>query len=206
VTETRRQRGRRPGRQNTREAVLQAARLAFAEAGYDRASVRQIAAAAGVDTALVHHYFGTKEQLFQAAVEFPVDLPTTLARVADGPVGGLGQRLVDTFLEAWEHPVSGPALEALIRGALAHRVYGRLIREFFAVHIVRSVGVRLEGVVPADEVPIRANFVASQLFGLAVVRYLLRFEPMASLPRDAVATTVAPTIQRYLTEEIDAVQ
>src|SRR5690606_4652816 len=75
VTEPRRRRGRRPGRQNTREAVLKAAREAFAEAGYDRTSVRQVAAAAGVDTALVHHYFGTKEQLFQAVVEFPVDLP-----------------------------------------------------------------------------------------------------------------------------------
>ena len=198
-----RRRGRRPGSQDTREAILAAARTAFAEGGYDATSVRRIAAAAGVDPALVHHYFTTKEQLFQAAVAFPVDLPTALAGIAEGPVAELGDRLADTFLGAWEHPRTGPALEALLRSALTSQVVGRLVREFFTRHIVRSVGVRLADVVPATELPVRAGFVASQLFGLAVVRYLLRFEPIASAPRDSVRRTVGPTLQSYLTGPVD---
>lgn len=201
-----RRRGRRPGSQDTREAILAAARTAFAEGGYDTTSVRRIAAAAGVDPALVHHYFTTKEQLFQAAVAFPVDLPTALAGIAEGPVAELGDRLADTFLGAWEHPRTGPALEALLRSALTSQVVGRLVREFFTRHIVRSVGVRLADVVPATELPVRAGFVASQLFGLAVVRCLLRFEPIASAPRDSVRRTVGPTLQSYLTGPLEALR
>lgn len=198
-----RPRGRRPGKQDTRAAILTTARVAFAERGYDGTSVRQVAAAAGVDSALVHHYFTTKDQLFQAAVGFPLDIPATLAGVTDGPVEELGRRLTDTFVRAWEHPASGPALEALLRRALTNRVAGRLVREFFAVGIVRAVKPRLAGVVPLHEVPARADFVASQLFGLAVVRHLLRFEPVASTPRQAVVAAVAPTVQRYLTGQIE---
>ncbi len=196
-------RGRRPGRQDTREAILRAARTAFADGGFDGTSIRQIAAAAGVDAALVHHYFTSKDQLFQAAVEFPVDVAATLERVTDGTVEELGHRLVETFLGAWEHPVSGPGLEALLRGALTNRVSGRLVREFFMVQIVRTVGRRLEGVVPAGELPARASLVASQMLGLATVRHLLRFEPLASTPRESVVRTVGPTVQRYLTGELD---
>lgn len=200
---TARRRGRRPGNQDTRETILAAARHAFAEDGYDATSVRRIAAAAGVDAGLVHHYFTTKEQLFQTAVDFPVDLSSTLQRVTQGPVEELGHRLVDTFVHAWEHPVSGPALQAVLRGALTNRVSARLVREFFTVQISRSMVVRLDGVVPAHEVPARATFVASQLIGLATVRYLLRFEPLASTRPEAVIATLAPTVQRYLTGEID---
>jgi AcrR family transcriptional regulator len=195
--------GRRPGKQDTREAILAAAREVFAERGSDGASIRAIATSAGVDPALVHHYFGTKEQLFTATVQPPIDPAALIPKIiAGGPVEQLGERLVETFLGVWEHPVSGPAFEAVLRGAFANRLSAKLLREFFAVQILRRALHNLGTIVDPAEVPLRANLIASQLFGLAVIRYVFRFEPLASLPRDAVVATVAPTLQRYLTGEL----
>jgi AcrR family transcriptional regulator len=195
--------GRRPGKQDTREAILAAAREAFAERGYDGVSIRAIATSAGVDPALVHHYFGTKEQLFIATVRPPVD-PTELIPkiIAGGAVEGIGERIVEAFLSVWDHPVSGPAFEALLRGALANRLSARLMREFFAVQILRRALANLGTVVDPAEVPLRATLVASQLFGLAVIRYILKFEPLASASRDTVVAAVAPNVQRYLTGDL----
>lgn len=195
--------GRRPGKQDTREAILAAAREVFAERGYDGASIRAIATSAGVDPALVHHYFGTKEQLFTATVQPPIDPATLIPKIiAGGPVDELGERLVNAFLGVWEHPVSGPAFAAVLRGAFANRVSAKLLREFFAVQILRRALQNLGTIIDPAEVPLRANLVASQLFGLAVIRYVFRFEPLASLPREAVAAAVAPNLQRYLTGEL----
>lgn len=195
--------GRRPGKQDTREAILAAAREAFAEHGYDGASIRAIATGAGVDPALVHHYFGTKEQLFLATVGPPVDPSELIPKLVSGGVDGLGRRLVETFLAVWEHPVSGPAFEALLRRAFANRLSARLVREFFAVQVIRRAMQALGGAIDPAEVPLRATLAASQLFGLAVVRYVLRFEPLASAPRETVVAAVAPTLQRYFTGQLD---
>jgi AcrR family transcriptional regulator len=195
--------GRRPGKQDTREAILAAAREAFAERGYDGASIRAIATSAGVDPALVHHYFGTKEQLFNATIRAPIDPAELIPKlVGAGPVDSLGERLVTTFMSVWEHPVSGPAFEALLRGAFANRISAKLIREFFAVQIMRRAILNLGEVVDPATVPLRANLVASQLFGLATIRYILKFEPLASAPREAVVAAVAPNLQRYLTDDL----
>lgn len=195
--------GRRPGKQDTREAILAAAREAFAEHGYDGASIRAIATGAGVDPALVHHYFGTKEQLFLATVGPPVDPSELIPKLVAGGVDMLGRRLVETFLAVWEHPVSGPAFEALLRRAFANRLSARLVREFFAVQVIRRAMQALGGAIDPAEVPLRATLVASQLFGLAVIRYVLRFEPLASAPRETVVAAVAPTLQRYFTGRLD---
>jgi AcrR family transcriptional regulator len=194
--------GRRPGKPDTREAILAAAREAFAEQGYDSASIRAIAIGARVDPALVHHYFGTKEQLFLATVQPPVDPAELIPKVLAGDPDGLGRRLAETFLSVWEHPVSGPAFEALLRRAFANRVWARLVREFFAVQVIRRAMQHLGTIVDPAQVPLRANLVASQLFGLAVTRYVLRFEPLASTPQEAVVAAVAPTLQRYLTGDL----
>lgn len=194
-----RPRGRRPGNEDTAEAILLAARAAFAERGYDGTSIRRIAATAGVDSALVHHYFGTKEQLFVAAVRFPIDPAELASRIGDGSADRLGERIVATFLSVWDDPTSGPALEALMRGALASQDAARLMQEFFAVEIVRRLAPTLVSVVDPDQLATRASLVASQLFGLAAVRHLLRFEPLASMSSDDAVAAVAPTIQRYLT-------
>jgi len=195
--------GRRPGKQDTREAILAAAREVFAERGYDGASIRAIATSAGVDPALVHHYFGTKEQLFNATIRAPIDPAELIPKlVGAGPVDSLGERLVTTFMSVWEHPVSGPAFEALLRGAFANRISAKLIREFFAVQIMRRAILNLGEVVDPATVPLRANLIASQLFGLATIRYILKFEPLASAPREAVVAAVAPNLQRYLTGDL----
>src|SRR2546430_13486874 len=102
--------GRRPGNQDTREAIVEAARQAFAERGFDRASIRSIAASAGVDPALVHHYFGTKDELFLATVNAPINPNELLPQVLTGDRDELPERLIRTFLSVWGHPVSGPAV------------------------------------------------------------------------------------------------
>jgi AcrR family transcriptional regulator len=198
--------GRRPGKQDTREAILAAAREAFAERGYDGASIRAIATSAGVDPALVHHYFGTKEQLFNATVQAPINPSELIPKIiAGGTLDTMGERMVETFLSVWEHPVSGPAFEALLRGAMANRLSARLIREFFAVQILRRAMQNLATVVDPAEIPLRATLIASQMFGLAIIRYVLKFEPLASAPRETVVAAVAPNLQRYLTGELATV-
>lgn len=201
---TTQRRGRRPGKQDTKQAILAAAAEVFAEKGYDGASIRQIATSAEVDPALLHHYFGTKEQLFLETVRPPIDPAEVIPKIVVGGVDGLGERVAETFLSIWEHPVSGPRFEALLRGAFAGGVAGRLVREFFAVQIVRRVADELEGAIPADEVPMRANLVATQLFGAAAVRYILKFDPIAAAPREEVVAALGPTIQRYLTGNLSS--
>jgi AcrR family transcriptional regulator len=194
--------GRRPGRQDTRGAILAAARTVFAERGYDGASIRQIATEAGVDPALVHHYFGTKDQLFLAVVQPPVNPADLVPKIVAGDPDRLGERIVATFLSVLESPVTGPAFEALLRGAFANRVSGRLIREFFAVQIIRRVARELGTVVEPAELPLRANLAASQMLGLAATRYIMKFEPIASADQATIVTAVAPTLQRYLVGDI----
>src|SRR5947209_7738622 len=120
--------GRRPGNQDTRKAILAAAREAFAEKGYDRASIRAIATSAGVDPALVHHYFGTKDELFLATVEVPMDATKMVSEIVAGDIDGLPERLIRTFLAVWDSPVSGPAALALARSALQHDWSARMLR------------------------------------------------------------------------------
>jgi AcrR family transcriptional regulator len=194
--------GRRPGRQDTRGAVLAAARETFAERGYDGASIRQIATGAGVDPALVHHYFGSKQQLFLAAVQAPVDPANVLPEIFAGGVEGVAERIVRTFLSLWVDPTSGPAFRSLLRTAVSNERTGHLVREFFATQIVRRVLPELAGHIDPEEVPLRVSLVASQLFGLALLRYVLGFEPLASAPDDTVVAAVAPTIQRYFTGDL----
>jgi AcrR family transcriptional regulator len=155
-----------------------------------------------VDPALVHHYFGTKEQLFLAVVQPPVNPADLVPRIVAGDPAKLGERLVTTFISMFESPVTAPAFEALLRGAFANRLSGKLIREFFAVQIIRRVVRELDAVVDATELPLRANLAASQLLGLAATRYILKFEPIATVPRETVIAAVAPTLQRYLTGDI----
>ena len=203
---TGRRTGRRPGKQDTRRQILAAARAAFAERGYDRATIRHIATGAGVDPALVHHYFGTKEGLFRATVEAPIDPAVMVPRVLRGDVEHVGERLVRTFLGVWDDADTGPAIRAMVRSAVGNEMSAGLLREFFATQIVRRVTSELG----ADESPersaMRASLVASQLFGLAMARYIIGLEPLASTPVDALVPMVAPTVQRYLTGDLDALR
>ena len=194
--------GRRPGHSGAKEQILAAAREQFGANGFEGASIRAIAAAAEVDPALVHHYFGTKEKLFIAAVAPPADPGEVIPRVIAGDPAHLGERVVRMFLTLLESPATGPGFRALLRGALGNDLSARLLREFFTRQVVRRLSTALDGVVPAAEMPIRADLVASQIFGLISVRYLIALEPIASVDHEQLVAAVAPTVQRYLTGDL----
>ena len=189
-----RRRGRRPGGGDTRDALLAAARHEFAERGYDGATVRIIADRAGVDPAMVNHWFGGKERLFTAALQFPIDPEQILASVLPGDPERMGERIVTTFLRIWD-ATGGGAMATLIRSIAGHEDAARLMREF----IGRMLIARLVGHVAPDRPELRAALVGSQIVGLGLTRYVLRLEPLASADHPAVVAAVAPTLQRYLT-------
>lgn len=176
-----------------------AARETFAERGFDSATMRQIATRAGVDPALVHHYFGTKEQLFQAAVQIPLNPAEIMPMVLAGGVDHLGTNLVRTFLKIWDSP-AGPAAAAVLRSAMSSEWTTKLLREFLVTQILRRV-VRESGLDTADA-PLRTSLVATQMAGLAFMRYIIKLEPLASLPAEQVVGLIAPNVQRYLTGEL----
>jgi len=190
--------GRRPGVSGTREAILDAARRAFAEQGYQRATIRGVAELAGVDPALVHHYFGTKQELFVAAVRLPVNPVEQLASVLADDPDQVGQRLVETFLSIWDHAADQSPLLALIRSAVADEQAAALLREFITEEVLGPIARR----VGSPDARLRATLAGSQLIGLAMARYIVRVEPLASTPAAEVAAIVGPTVQRYLTGDV----
>ncbi|OMC17118.1 TetR family transcriptional regulator [Mycobacterium sp. SP-6446] len=193
---------RRPGRPagvtDTRERILASARELFARNGIDRTSIRAVAAGAGVDSALVHHYFGTKEQLFAAAIKLPVDPMTVLVPMRETPVEELGLRLPSILLPIWDSEM-GAGLIATVRSLLAGADVS-LARSFLQEVVVREVGSRVD--TPPGTGKIRAQFVASQLMGVVMARYIVRIEPFASLPAEQIAHIIAPNLQRYLTGDL----
>jgi AcrR family transcriptional regulator len=194
---TRPSRGRRPGAPDTRAAVLGSARASFAAKGFGGTTIRAVAADAGVDPALVHHYFGTKDDLFLAAMELPVDPRRVIEPVVEGPVEEAAERFLRAFLSVWDDPQVQPALLAVVRGVM-DPASQRLVSEGFLPVVIEPVGVAL-GI---DRPRHRMVLVASQVIGLILVRYVLRVEPVASLTSEQVVATYAPTLQRYLTGEI----
>ncbi|WP_208092696.1 TetR family transcriptional regulator [Blastococcus xanthinilyticus] len=192
--------GRRPGNPDTRDAVLAAARQAFAERGFDGATIRQIAAAAGVDPALVHHYFGSKDKLFLAAIEAPADPAELLPDLLAGGRDDLGRNVVRLLLTVWDGPTR-PAALALVRSAITNEWSARLLREFLVSQVLRRVVGTLG--LPPREAEIRGSLAASQLIGLVVGRYVLRIEPLATATAEELVANVGPTVQRYLTGEIE---
>jgi len=192
--------GRRPGDSHTRDAILAAARDEFARLGYDRATIRGIAGPAGVDPALVLHFFGSKEQLFSAALQIPVEPGTILKRVMAHDNADMGAAVVRAFLDAWEPPESRSPLEAMVRSAMTNETAVALVREYLGRRIFGPVTQTL-GVPDAD---LRATLVGSQLIGLAMMRYIIHIEPLASANVDQIVAAMGPTIQRYLMEPLDA--
>lgn len=186
-------RGRRPGAPDTRAAILAAARELFAAHGFAGTSVRAVASAAGVDAALVHHYFGTKDDLFLAALELRVDPRVALLPVIEGGVDGAGDRLMRLFVSVWEVEETRLPLLALVRGVLDPGGQ-QLVRDGFFRMVLGPVGTALE----LDQPERRMQLVASQLIGLVVLRYVLAVEPLASAPPEELVATYAPTLQRYL--------
>ncbi|WP_368681608.1 TetR/AcrR family transcriptional regulator [Mycobacterium intracellulare] len=194
----RRRRGRPSGNSDTRERILASARELFARNGIRNTSIRAVAASAGVDSALVHHYFGTKEQLFAAAVHIPVDPMDVIGPLREVPVEELGYQIPSMLLPLWDSEI-GAAFIATLRSILAGSEIN-LFRAFIRDVIAVEVGARVDD--PPGSGIIRIQFVASQLVGVVMARYILQLEPFASLPAEQVARTIAPNLQRYLTGDL----
>jgi AcrR family transcriptional regulator len=186
--------GRRPGSPDTRGEIIRAARTEFAAHGFDRTSMRAVARAAGVDPALVHHYFAGKEDLLLAAMEMPFDPRTLIATVWEGPRDRTGERLVRTILGIWDDPERQPRLLTVVRTAIASEASAHLLRDGF----LRLILDQIEKIPGIDDPRRRGNLVASQVVGLLMTRYVVGIEPLASMPPDEVVERIGPTIQRYL--------
>jgi AcrR family transcriptional regulator len=189
-----RRRGRRPGGGDTRAQLLDAARVVFADRGYDGATVRMIAERAGVDAAMVNHWFGGKDGLFTAALQLPMDPSVVLAEALPGDPEHIAERILDRLLATWDD-TGGAALSTLIQSVAGHEDAARLLREF----IGRVLVGRVVAAVAPDRPELRAALCGSQVFGLAFVRYVLKVEPLASADHATVIAAVAPNLQRYLT-------
>ena len=190
-------RGRRPGSPDTRAAILAVAREAFAAKGFAGTSVRGIAADAGVDAALVHHYFKSKDDLFLAALELPVDPREVLLPALAGGVDGAAERMLRVFLSVWDDPELRLPLLGVVR-AVVDSDGQRLLRDGFLPVVLEPVGVALG----LDRPALRMPLVASQVFGLIIFRYVAMVEPIASMPADDVVAIYAPTLQRYLSDPL----
>lgn len=193
--------GRRPGRSGSREKILSAAREHFARSGYDRATLRGIAADARVDPALVRHYFGSKHGVFLAAMRIPFDPARLIEALAAPGRDGVGERAVRFFVTIWDSPEGAP-LRGLLRTVVADETAAELMRSF----VTREVFGRLAGALGVDRPTLRAGLVASQLFGIALLRYVLRLEPFASATADELASLAGPSVQRYFGDDLPEIR
>lgn len=196
---TSRRRGRPPRTESgdTRDRILTAAREEFSERGYEKTSVRGIAKAAGVDSALVHHYFGTKEQVFEAAVEVAA-APALGARDAlvEGPLEDVGERLTRFVFGVWENPATRMPLLAIVRSAVNNETAATVFRRLVATQLLRRIADRLE----LPDAELRAELAAAQLVGTAMLRYVIKVEPLASVDIEQIIARVAPVVQGHLTK------
>jgi AcrR family transcriptional regulator len=193
-----RRRGRRPGRSGSREAILSVARAAFARDAYAGTSLRAIAREAGVDPALISHYFGSKAGLFIAATDWPFDpADGRRATVAGGP-DEAGRRLAEFFFGHWSIPEKRISILGLLQAAFTDATVAALLREFFVDEVFEPMLAELG----ADQVPLRAGLLASQLHGIIMSRYVLDVLSQEAIDDATVIDAIAPTLQRYALGEL----
>jgi AcrR family transcriptional regulator len=193
-------RGRPAGGGNTREDVLAAARQIFAERGYEGATLRAIAGQAGVDPAMVRHYFGDKAGLFRAALRMPLDpVPALTALVAQG-VDGLGERLVRFFLSVWERGGRPSPFVAFLGGAANNDESRTMLHEMLTRILLPAVSSRLDG----PDAALRVVLCGSQLVGMGMARYVAEVDPLASMPAERLVRLYGPVLQHYLTGDLPA--
>jgi AcrR family transcriptional regulator len=192
-------RGRRPGTSGTREGIARAARRQFAELGYDRTTIRSVAAEAGVDAALVLHYFGSKQQLFLAAVDLPFEVSELVARIQSGSRAEVGDRVAQFALGVLERDLEGRARwTGMIRAAASDPDAADVLREVLTERIFKPLAEALG----SDDAELRANLASSQMVGLVMGRYVIRIEPLASADPNTIAAAIGPTLQRYLVGDL----
>lgn len=185
--------GRRRGETQTRDAIAAAARNAFASVGYDRATMRSIATEAGVDPALIVHFFGSKEALFREVTALPSELAAVMRGVADGPREDVGRRFAQAVGSMLENPATRQVVLARLRSAASHPEAAELVREL----VSRDIGL-LTRALTNDRPETRAVLVGTQIVGVAFARYVVRVEPLASMDATELVDVVAPTFQRLL--------
>ncbi|MCA0158154.1 TetR family transcriptional regulator [Tsukamurella sp. M9C] len=185
--------GRRAGVSTAKADILEAARELFAEVGYDRATIRAIAARAGVDVALVSYYYGNKKGLFRGVMSMPVDPEEIFTAALDGPREGVGERLVRAALTVWEGQETSDAFRALLRAAVnadegASNTFGEFLSSVMIPTLTRHSGISIE----------TARVVASTMFGLAFMRYLIAAPLFAEPSADELVATYGAAIQRIV--------
>jgi AcrR family transcriptional regulator len=179
----------------TRAEILDAARRTFGERGYDGTTIRAIAAAAGVNQALVHHFFGTKEQIFIASVDFPVDPAVVLPVLLDGPREQFGERLARFLLSVWGDPVARAPLLALLRSSTGNEQAAAMLRDLLGQVLFGRVATA------TGASTLRISAAAGQAVGLMLLRYVVRVEPLASAPDEEIVAILAPEIQACIPDE-----
>jgi AcrR family transcriptional regulator len=192
VAQSGRKPGRRPGPNETREAILAAARELFAEKGYDGASIRAIARGADVNPALVHHFFGTKENVFIEAMRLPFSPAELLPHIMEAPQDRLGETLVRVFLGIWGDSERRAPMVALLRSAMTNEQAAMMMRQFMSAALFGRVA-EIRGI-PL----LKINAAVGQMIGVMFLRYVLEVEPMASASEDDLIQLLAPTLQGYL--------
>lgn len=190
--------GRRPGDSGTREAIAIAARRQFAELGYDKTSMRQIAIEAGVDPTLVSHFHGSKQQLFISVVELPFNAAAVLPALLGGDRQGIGLRVAQFVMSVFEAEASRTRVLAIVRAAVTEPEAARLLREV----LTREIFTPLAEGMGSEDATFRASLLGSQIIGLIMARYIVAVEPIASRDPDDVARAIAPNLQHYLTGEL----
>jgi AcrR family transcriptional regulator len=178
--------------------VLEAARTRFAAHGYESTRLRDVAADAGVDVALVSYFFASKDGLFAAAMDLAINPAELVAELVEHGTEGIGERLLRMFLAFWDDPTSGSPLVALVRSAASHDRAADLLRGF----VERELLARLATAIAASDPAYRAALAGSQLIGVAMARNIVKVEPIASSDTDKLVAALAPTLQRYLTGDI----
>jgi AcrR family transcriptional regulator len=189
-----RSRGRPAGRTETRGDILAVARRRFLADGYDRVTMRAVAEEAGVDAALISYHFGSKKGLFGAAMALAANPAEVLSRELDGPLNTLPERLVGAVLAAWENPVSGGSLRTFVEAALREPDVARAFREMMEREMISRIADRLGG---ADARQ-RASLAMSQIAGLVMARYVIGFDPLASMSVPDVVERMAPPMRAAL--------
>ena len=186
--------GRRPGSSGTREAIGNAARRNFGELGYERTTIRAIAEEAGVDPALVVHFFGSKQQLFLAVIDLPFAPEEVLPTILAGDRDGVGERFAQFIVGVLENENARSVITGMVRAATSEPEAARMLRELISRRIFAAIAASLG----AEDAELRATLVGSQVVGLVVARYIVAVEPLASLDPARLVAALAPTFQRYL--------
>jgi AcrR family transcriptional regulator len=191
--------GRRPGNSSSREDIVKAARELFAKRGYQGATMRAIAAKAGVDASLVVHFFGNKVNLLAESIDWPFDPDVEMPRLLENGRRNVGRRLAELAIHTWDDAGTRHPVFTLLRAGMTEPEAAEMLRNFMIHRLYAPLMERLG----SDQPDLRAGLAVSQIIGVGMGRYVLKFEGLAEAKSSEVIDWLAPTLQRYLTGKLD---